>query len=81
MENNSLPIQIPCEQCIVKVMCKNPCEELDLFIKENTLSSTNQGCVPYCLRMERVTINRNAIRKKGDGSVCLFLKRPDYESM
>ncbi len=81
MENSGSFIQLPCEQCIVKAMCQNPCEELNLFIKENTLSSTNQGCVPHCLRVGSVIIHQNAIRKTADGTVCLFLKGPDYESV
>jgi len=81
MDDSSSLIQIPCVQCIVTAMCQNPCEELNLFIKENTLSSSNQGCAPHCIRMGSVIINRNVIKKKADGKVCLLLKGDDYESM
>ncbi len=66
--------QNPCSECIITSMCENACDELDLFIKDNTTGKAHfKECAPQCVRSGKSEMTESVIRRRSDGEICLYI--------
>ncbi len=58
----------PCDICIVKAMCIDPCEDFSLFLKRNILANPGYAhyIAPY-VREGKAIIEIGVIRRVKDG--------------
>lgn len=68
----------PCEECLVKAMCADPCDDLFNYLL-NESADPEQGYyigeyIIYELRAGILEIKNGAVRRKTDGAAMLYLR-------